>query len=96
MTLLLLEYELESLEVADEALEVGCSGSAPGRWAAEVCSCRRREASAGLDMDFCGGWRRASSGLEGSAYMWWGYSQTGVMFGVSVLKWVDEAGTMLK
>lgn len=61
------EEELESLEVVDEALELDCRGSAPGRWAAEVWSCRRREASAGLDMDFCGGWRRASSGLVGSA-----------------------------
>jgi hypothetical protein len=72
MALLLLEEEDEEkeaewLELVDEVLELDWSGSAPGRWAAAVCSWRRREASTGLDIDSSGVWRKASSGLVGSA-----------------------------
>jgi len=44
----------ELLEVSDEALEARCwgwRGSGDGRWAASVCSCSRREASAEPDMN---------------------------------------------
>jgi hypothetical protein len=61
------DEDTESLEVVDDVLELDWSGSAPGRWAAAVCSWRRREASTGLDIDSSGVWRKASSGLVGSA-----------------------------
>ena len=76
MALLLLREddgeEAESFETLDETLARDCSGSAEGLWAAVVWSCRRREASAGLDMESCGGGvrRKAKSGLVGSAKVW--------------------------
>jgi hypothetical protein len=57
---------VESAEFAVEGLDADCSGSAEGRWAAAVCSCSRRDASEGLDMNSRGVWRKASSGLAGS------------------------------
>jgi hypothetical protein len=61
----LVELE-ESVELAVEELALDCSGPAEGRWAAAVCSCSRREASGGLDMNSMGVGRKASSGLVGS------------------------------
>jgi hypothetical protein len=88
---------VESVEVAEEALAPDCSGSAEGRWAAAVWSCSSREASGGLDMNPRCVWRRASRGWVGSEKVDELYSETGVISGVSVLKWADEAGTtMLK
>jgi hypothetical protein len=99
----LLEEELESVEedlseeLLDELLPLCCSGSAEGRWAADVWSWRRRDASAGLDMDAEGVWRKAKSGLVGSANVKAEYSEDGLMLGVSELKCAEEVGTaMLK
>jgi hypothetical protein len=84
----LLELD-ELVGVAEEAV-LCCSGSAEGRWAAWVCSCSRREASEGFDMNSRGIWRRASSGWRGSEKVCGLYSDRGVISGVSVLKWEDE------
>src|SRR4051812_16536911 len=85
----------ELLELVDEVLEARCCcccccwrGSGAGRWAAWVCSCRRREASDGLDMDSGGGSRKASSGWVGSEGVWGWYSEMGLWLGVSSEKWV--------
>jgi hypothetical protein len=44
-----------------------------------------------------GVWRKAKRGLLGSAKVCGEYSETGVILGVSMLKWAEEAGTaMLK
>lgn len=69
MTLLLREEEeLESEELLDEVLARCCNGSAEGRWAADVCNWRRRDASTGwLDIDSKGVGRMANRGLLGSA-----------------------------
>jgi hypothetical protein len=68
MTLLLREEEeLESEELPDGALARCCNGSAEGRWAADVCNWRRRDASPGLDMDSRSVERMANRGLLGSA-----------------------------
>lgn len=59
--------EAELLELLEEVLLARCcKGSAAGRWAAAVCSCRRREASGGLDICSGGDGRKASRGCEGS------------------------------
>lgn len=64
------EDELE-FELLDEVLEARCcKGSAVGRWAAEVWSCRRREVSEGLDISSGGAGRKARSGWEGSEGVW--------------------------
>jgi hypothetical protein len=44
--LLRLDDIVESDELLGEEVQVGWSGCVAGRWAACVCSCRRREASA--------------------------------------------------
>lgn len=88
--------ELE-LELLEEVLEARCcKGSAPGRWAAEVWSCRRREASDGLDICSGGAGRKARRGFEGSEGVWAEKSWTGLMEGVSREKWEAAAGRMLK
>jgi hypothetical protein len=91
------EFELELEELFDEVLPRCWSGSAAGRCAAAVCSWRKRETSKGRDMNVKGtGWT-ASRGLAGSEEVSGEYSETGVMLGVSRLKWEDEADTaMLK
>jgi hypothetical protein len=66
---------VESVELAVDGLALFCSGSAEGRWAAAVCSCSRREASGGFDMNSRGVGRKASSGLVGSEKVWGLYSR---------------------
>jgi hypothetical protein len=91
------EEELESDELPTGVPARCCSGSAKGRLAAAVCTCSRREASAEPAMDSKDTGRKASSGLVGSARAWEEYSEMGVVLGVSMLKWADEAGrAMLK
>jgi hypothetical protein len=91
------DEEVELEESFDEVLPRCWSGSAAGRCAAAVCSWRKRETSKGRDMNVKGtGWT-ASRGLAGSEEVSGEYSETGVMLGVSRLKWEDEADTaMLK
>lgn len=90
------KLEVEELELEEEVLDARCwRGSAEGRWAAAVWSCRRREASPGFDMYSGDDERRASSGLEGSEEMFLLYSSdVGVASGVSREKWPAEG--MLK
>jgi hypothetical protein len=91
------ELELEPEELLDIVLPRCCSGSTVGRCAAAVCSWRRREASPELDMNNGEIGRTANRGLEGWEKMSGEYSETGVILGVSTLKWVEEVGTaMLK
>lgn len=88
---------VELLELLDEVLlSRCCKGSAAGRWAAAVCSWRRREASGGPDICSGGGRRKANSGFDGSAGVSGANSEIGEQLGVSMEKWAASEGTMLK
>lgn len=89
--------DMLELELSEEVLEARCccKGSGAGRWAAEVWSCKRREASEGLDICRGGAGRKARSGLDGSADVYGEYSKVGRL-GVSTEKWAVEEGRILK